>query len=239
MRYGDAKKTNDVIETWTSLAGGIEWKVRTAAPTRFKLTVNYSTADGTAVAGTDYTSTSGTLTFAAGVTKATFNVPMLNKKENSNLTFTATLSGPVNATLGSGQTDTATIVNTPLTSAVVDLNADIALPSNGTPINTFSNWGMKLAAEISGAAVSSYSWSLSQPSYAGTLYQSTGYNPTFTWSSFTGASNRGTPGTCCRRENDPAGETDEEGDDRPRSPPRTQLRAQTGHDGGHTPVSPD
>jgi alpha-L-fucosidase len=44
VRYGDAKKTNDVIESWTNLDGGVEWKVRVAAPTRFKLTANYSTA---------------------------------------------------------------------------------------------------------------------------------------------------------------------------------------------------
>jgi len=44
VRYGDAKKTNDVIDSWTSLEGGVEWKVRVAAPSRFKVTANYSTA---------------------------------------------------------------------------------------------------------------------------------------------------------------------------------------------------
>ncbi len=43
-RYGDAKKSNDVIESWTSLDAGVEWRVRVAAPTRFKLSANYSTA---------------------------------------------------------------------------------------------------------------------------------------------------------------------------------------------------
>ncbi|HEU5321239.1 MAG TPA: Calx-beta domain-containing protein, partial [Methylomirabilota bacterium] len=39
-------------------------------------TVDYTTSDGTAVAGTDYTATSGTLTFGAGVTTRTFTVPI-------------------------------------------------------------------------------------------------------------------------------------------------------------------
>ncbi len=44
VRYGDAKRTNDVINSWTSLDGGIEWKVRVLAPTRFKIAAIYNTA---------------------------------------------------------------------------------------------------------------------------------------------------------------------------------------------------
>ena len=39
------------------------------------ITVNYSTTDGTAIAGSDYTSTSGTLTIAAGASSGTITVP--------------------------------------------------------------------------------------------------------------------------------------------------------------------
>jgi hypothetical protein len=41
-------------------------------------TVNYATGDGTALAGQDYTATSGTLTFGPGVTSQTFDVPVLD-----------------------------------------------------------------------------------------------------------------------------------------------------------------
>ena len=41
------------------------------------VTVQYATADGTAVAGTDYTSTTGTLSFAAGTTSKTVSVVVL------------------------------------------------------------------------------------------------------------------------------------------------------------------
>ena len=40
------------------------------------VTVKYATANGTAVAGSDYTATSGTLTFNPGETSQTINVPI-------------------------------------------------------------------------------------------------------------------------------------------------------------------
>ncbi len=58
-------------------------------------TVQFATSDGTAVAGTDYTATSGTLTFAPGVTTQTVQVlvtPTL--AANSSKTFSLTLSNP-------------------------------------------------------------------------------------------------------------------------------------------------
>ena len=48
--------------------------VRLSQPSTQTVTVNYSTKDGDAVAGSDYVATSGTLTFAPGATTATFTV---------------------------------------------------------------------------------------------------------------------------------------------------------------------
>ena len=42
------------------------------------VSVNYATSDGTAKAGTNYTSTSGTLNFPDGQTTKTFTVPILD-----------------------------------------------------------------------------------------------------------------------------------------------------------------
>lgn len=43
-----------------------------------QVTVDYATSNGTAMAGSDFSTTTGTLTFASGVTKQSFQVPILN-----------------------------------------------------------------------------------------------------------------------------------------------------------------
>ncbi len=85
------------------------------------VTVNFQTADGTAVAGTDYTNTSGTLSFPVGVTVQTISVPILsNAAAVGDKTFTVTLSAPTNGTIsGTGQaTGTITAANTPGTTLI-------------------------------------------------------------------------------------------------------------------------
>ena len=64
------------------------------------VTVRYSTADGTAVAGADYVATSGTLTFNPGQNRKTVLVPVLgNTVVEPDETFDVTLSGATNATI--------------------------------------------------------------------------------------------------------------------------------------------
>lgn len=75
------------------------------------VSVNYATSNGTATAGSDYTSTSGTLTFGVGETTKTFTIPIINDTAiESPETVTLTLSNPTNgATLGNPSTATLTI----------------------------------------------------------------------------------------------------------------------------------
>ena len=72
--------------------------------------VHYATAGGSAVAGVDYTPVSGTLTFLANQTTATFTVPLL---QGGSSTVTKTvglvLSGPSGGALGPISTATLTI----------------------------------------------------------------------------------------------------------------------------------
>jgi sugar lactone lactonase YvrE len=69
-----------------------------------QISVNYAAADGTAVAGTDYTQTSGTLVFSAGVTSETINVPITTVLTGGpTKTFTMNLSGASGATISRGQ----------------------------------------------------------------------------------------------------------------------------------------
>ncbi|MGM9426711.1 beta strand repeat-containing protein [Hydrogenophaga sp. MI9] len=68
------------------------------------VTVNYATADGTATAPGDYTSTSGTLTFTPGQTVRTITVPVIGETlPEANETFFVNLSGATNATLADNQ----------------------------------------------------------------------------------------------------------------------------------------
>lgn len=77
------------------------------------VSVNFATQDGTAAAGSDYTSTSGTLTFAAGSTSQAITVPILRDTvAESSETFTVALAGPTGgAVLGAPTTATVTITN--------------------------------------------------------------------------------------------------------------------------------
>ncbi len=68
------------------------------------VTVQYATANGTATAGSDYTTTSGTLTFTPGQLTQTVPVPVLGDTVfEPTETFVVNLSNPINATIGDGQ----------------------------------------------------------------------------------------------------------------------------------------
>ncbi len=62
--------------------------------------IDYTTSDGTAIAGNDYVATSGTLTLVAGLTSKTFTVPILGDLlDEPNETFRVTLSNGINVNL--------------------------------------------------------------------------------------------------------------------------------------------
>jgi len=85
--------------------------VTLAAPSAQIITVNYATSDGTAVAGSDYIATNGTVTLAPGMTSATIAVAVIGDTViEMNETFFVNLSGPVNGTLGRSQ-GVGTIIN--------------------------------------------------------------------------------------------------------------------------------
>jgi Calx-beta domain len=74
--------------------------VSLAQPLQSPVSVDYSTADGTAVAGSDYLATSGTLVFAAGQTTQTVLVRTLDDANTAPTeTFTLNLSNPSPSTL--------------------------------------------------------------------------------------------------------------------------------------------
>jgi len=75
-------------------------------------TVDYTTTNGTALAGSDYTTTSGQLSFASGEWIKTITVPIINDNTTEpNETFSLSLSNAVGITLDSSNVATVTIVD--------------------------------------------------------------------------------------------------------------------------------
>jgi uncharacterized delta-60 repeat protein len=97
------------------------------------VSVNFQTSNGTAIAGTDYTATTGTLTFAVGETSKTFTIPILNNGvQTPDLTFTVTLLTPMGgAALGTPDKAVVTIVNTNQAGTVQFSAAAYSVAENG------------------------------------------------------------------------------------------------------------
>ena len=95
----------------------------TAPGTGETVTVDYATADGTAIAGTDYTAATGTLTFAEGVTTQTITVPIIDDTViGTTDAFTVNLSG-VTGTIG---TTAATISDASATGTITENDVAVA-----------------------------------------------------------------------------------------------------------------
>jgi VCBS repeat-containing protein len=74
--------------------------------------VNFTTSDGTATAGLDYTATTGTIVFASGQRTKTFTVSVLDDLLiEGNETVNLTLSGVTGASLSSPKTAVVTIID--------------------------------------------------------------------------------------------------------------------------------
>ena len=78
--------------------------VTLSAPAAQTVTLNYATANGTAAAGSDYTSTSGTLTFNPGVTTQNVTITVAGATlDEADEIILVDLSGATNATIGDSQ----------------------------------------------------------------------------------------------------------------------------------------
>ena len=92
-------------------AGNAQFTVTLSPASAKTVTVNYATADGTAAAGTEYTSSSNTLTFIPGTTTQNINVPIADDStDEEDKTYNVNLSGAVNASI-TGSTGLGTITD--------------------------------------------------------------------------------------------------------------------------------
>jgi RHS repeat-associated protein len=154
------------------------------------VTAYYSTSNGSATAGSDYSAASGTLTFAPGSTTASFSVSITDDSDvEYSETVNLSLSSVTNATLGTGSA-TLTILDNdsaPLGSitGIVwnDANAD-GLRSGESGLSGVNVWLYAGTSETSGTALAtattasdgSYSFaSLAPGSYTVKVQQKSGY----------------------------------------------------------------
>ena len=140
-----------------------------------EITVDYATADASAVAGADYTETSGTLTFPAGETSKQVDVPVAGDLvREGNETFSVSLSYPSNAsTLDANAVGTITD-DDPVPSFSID---DVAVNEGnaGTTTATFT-----VTMSNPSASTASVDWTTVDGSaLAGSDYASAGATLTF------------------------------------------------------------
>jgi len=110
-------------------------------------TVDYATADGSAVAGVDYTATNGTLSFADGEASQSFSVPVLEDGLNEgDEAIVLTLSGAIGADLGPVSEAQLTITDNDNNDVVW---IDDTLPAGATPGRNW-NWVSTNPAPYSG-----------------------------------------------------------------------------------------
>ena len=103
---GRAPSRLSVADTQVTEAPGAtaEFAVTLDRAAQDEVTVDYTTEDGTATAGSDYTAVSGTLSFAAGETAKTVSVTVLDDVVNDEgETFKLVLSNPSGARLGDAE----------------------------------------------------------------------------------------------------------------------------------------
>lgn len=87
-------------------------QVRLSSPAASTVTIDYLMESGTAVAGADFTTSSGKLTFAPGQTIQTIQVPIINDgRDEETETFVVKLGNPTNAFLGADDTLTVSITD--------------------------------------------------------------------------------------------------------------------------------
>ena len=101
------------------------------------LAVTYATANGTATAGSDFTSTSGTLNFPAGTQTQFITVTLLSDTDDeSNETFLVNLSNPTNADLLDGVGEGTIIDDDGLPSLTIS-NVSVSEGNTGTETASF------------------------------------------------------------------------------------------------------
>ena len=157
-------------------AGTITYTISLNAPSVAPVSVNYGTANGTALAGSDYTATAGSVTFAPGETTKTITVTITNDTAfEGNENFLVNLSTPTNAILGTASVSTVIVDNDQPTITTVEPGAPGVAGDNVVEGNDLV-YTVSLSATTTVA--STYAYNLG----GGTATAGADYNSTTTFS---------------------------------------------------------
>ena len=133
--------------------------VALSAPAAGTVSVNFTTADepagpGKAVAGSDYTTTNGTVTFTAGQQVQSINVPVLADADAAepDETFLVNLSSPTNGTIVDGQATGTITTNTPGTTLISELRTSGPGGSGDDFVEIYNNTDSPLTVTASDAS---------------------------------------------------------------------------------------
>ncbi len=208
----------------TTGTSSLQLGVTLSAASSQPVSVSYTTADGTAIAGNDYIPVSGTLVFSPGETSKTIAVSLLSdtQGDEGDETFTLILSNATGATLASSQA-VATIVDkvvrpdTGVTTCANATSNTLSCPQTGFPRqdaeegrDSSNNDGSdgragfsftKLDANGAALAAAASAWSCVRDEVTGLIWEIKtavsglrNVNGTFTWYNPDGGTNGGNAG---------------------------------------------
>ena len=146
-----------------------------SAATSQTVTVKYATANGTAVASTDYSVKSGSLSFSPGQTSKTITMTIVgDSTDEPDESFFVNLTAPTNATISDGQAQVTIFDNDAPPSLTI--SSVFATEATGTTVNAI--FTVKLSA-VSGFAVTVNFATADGSALAGSDYNSASGSLTF------------------------------------------------------------
>jgi hypothetical protein len=152
------------------------------------VTVHYTTANGTALAGQDYVAQSGILTFAPGVMQQNILIAIAGDAiVEGNETFAVTLSDPSEGASILDGSSVGTILNDDIATAVLSIAATSANKREGQSGSTAFTFTVTRSGDLSGAA--SAQWAVTGPAVNGADFTG-GVLPTGTVSFAAGQSSK-------------------------------------------------
>ncbi|NBS91245.1 hypothetical protein EBS67_14790, partial [bacterium] len=119
-----------MLGTATGNSQTMNFQVKLSAASSGTVTVKYATANGTAIAGTNYQAVSGTLTFAPGETTKTVSIVIPSQNLSASKTFSLLLSTPTGATLA----DASGVGTIQLAGSLTPAPSPTPVPVNSAPV---------------------------------------------------------------------------------------------------------